>query len=251
MTAPPTGPVDLDDQTAVVTGAAGDIGQATCESLAREGADIVAIDVDTEGLATVKALVEDQSSDCTVIECDVTDVSDVDRLREITLDTYHQVDILVTAHGTVSRVTLSEMSFDDWQRILDVNLTGTALITQAFYDGMKANGYGKIVCVGSIAGKVGGVISGPNYVASKGGVHAFVKWMATNAAEHGVYANAIAPGPVRTAMTRNENYTPDMSPLNRLGEPEDIAEGIVFLASQQSNWITGLVLDVNGGMLMD
>lgn len=251
MTAPPTGPVDLNDQTAIVTGAAGGIGQATCESLAREGADIVAIDIDPEGLATVKALVEDQSSDCKVIECDVTDASNIDRLRDITLDTYDQVDILVTAHGIVSRVTLSEMSFDDWQRILDVNLTGTALVTQAFYERMKANGYGKIVCIGSIAGKVGGVISGPNYVASKGGVHAFVKWVATNGAEHGVYANAIAPGPVRTAMTRSENYTPDMSPLNRLGEPEDIAEGIVFLASQQSNWITGLVLDVNGGMLMD
>lgn len=183
------------------------------------------------------------------MRCDIH--ININHIKDIALDAYNQVDILVTAHGIVSRVTLSEMSFDDWQYILDVNLTGTALVTQAFYGQMKANGYGKIVCIGSIAGKVGGVISGPNYVASKGGIHAFVKWVATNAAEHGVYANAIAPGPVWTAMTCNENYTSDMSPLNRLGEPEDIAEGIVFLASQQSNWMTSLVLDINGGMLMD
>ena len=243
--------IDLSNQAAVVTGGAGDIGRAACESLAREGADIVAADIDLEGLTTAKSLVEDQGPACEVVECDLTNTDDVDRLRETALDIFEQVDILVTAHGVVSRVTLSEMALEDWQAILAVNLTGTALVTQAFYEQMTDNGYGKIVCMGSIAGEVGGVISGPNYVASKGGVHAFVKWVATNAAEHGVYANAIAPGPVRTAMTEAENYTPDMSPLNRLGEPEDIAESIVFLASQQSNWITGTILDVNGGMHMD
>lgn len=122
---------------------------------------------------------------------------------------------------------------------------------QAFYDGLLNDGYGKVVCIGSIAGRVGGVISGPNYVASKGGVHAFVKWAAKDAADEGVYVNAIAPGPVWSGMTRGENYTPDMAPLGRIGEPEDIAEAVVFLASPASNWITGTVLDVNGGMLMD
>lgn len=251
MTAPTSGGVDLTGQSAVVTGAAGGIGQATCESLAREGADVVAVDVNSEGLEVAETLVEDLGRECEVVECDVTDAAAVDRLREAAIDAFDHVGIVATAHGIVSRVDLSDMTLNDWQDVLDVNLTGTALVVQAFYDGMIDNGYGKIVCVGSIAGKVGGVISGPNYVASKGGVHAFVKWVATDAAEHGVYANAIAPGPVWTAMTRDENYSPDMSPLNRLGEPEDIAEGIVFLASQQSNWITGMVLDVNGGMLMD
>lgn len=251
MTAPLSGPVDLLGQTAVVTGAAGGIGRATCASLAREGADVLATDVDADGLGTARELVEGRGQRCETVTCDVSDPAAIEDLRDRTLEVFDEVDVLVAAHGIVSRIPLAEMTVEDWDDVLDVNLRGTALVVQAFQDGMRERGYGKVVCLGSIAGKTGGVISGPNYSASKGGVHAFVKWLAADAAADGVYVNAIAPGPVVTAMTRDEAYTPDISPLSRLGQPEDIAEAVVFLASAQSNWVTGTVLDVNGGILRD
>ena len=116
---------------------------------------------------------------------------------------------------------------------------------------MIKQGGGKVVCLGSIAGKIGGVLAGPDYCASKGGLHALVKSLAKRGASAGIYVNGIAPGPIRTPMTKDEPYKDDMVPLGRLGEPEDIAEAVVFLASPASNFITGTILDVNGGMLMD
>ncbi|WP_158601121.1 SDR family NAD(P)-dependent oxidoreductase [Haloplanus aerogenes] len=248
MTAPISGPTDLSGTTAVVTGAAGAIGRATCDALAREGADVVATDVTDDGLAEAAARVEAHGRDATTVQADVTDPDAVARLRDRATDA-GDVGIVATVHGIVSRTDLTEMTLDDWRTQIDVNLTGTMLVVQAFYDDLRDREYGKIVCVGSVAGQVGGVISGPNYVASKAGVHGFVRWVARNGAPDGVYANAVAPGPVWSPMTENEpGYDDEMTPLNRLGEPEDIAEAIVFLSGQGSNWITGTVLDVNGGI---
>jgi len=104
--------------------------------------------------------------------------------------------------------------------------------------------------MGSIAGRIGGILAGPHYCASKGGVHALVKAFAKRGAPAGIYVNGIAPGPVPTPMIAAEPYKDEMVPLGRLGQPEDIAEAVVFLSSQASHFITGQVLDVNGGMLM-
>jgi len=248
VTAPISGPVDLSGTTAVVTGAAGAIGRTTCEALAREGADVVATDVTDDGLAEAAARVEAHGRDATTVRVDVTDPDEVARLRKRATDA-GDVDIVATVHGVVSRVDLSEMTLDEWRTQIDVNLTGTMLVVRAFYGDLREREYGKVVFVGSVAGKVGGVISGPNYVASKAGVHGFVRWVARNGAADGVYANAIAPGPVWSPMTEGDpGYEDEMTPLNRLGEPEDIAEAVVFLSGQGSNWITGTVLDVNGGI---
>jgi len=143
------------------------------------------------------------------------------------------------------------MTVEQWNRVIGINLTGTFLVSQAFYDHMVERGYGKVVCVSSVSGRVGGVISDAGYASSKAGIHGLVRWLGKNAAEHGVYVNAVAPGPIVTPMTEDEDYRPDMVPLNRLGQPEDIAEGVVYLASDMSNYVTGTVLDVNGGMRMN
>lgn len=251
MKAPVSGSIDLSNQTAVVTGAGGSIGQATCEALAREGADIVAADVTEEGLSETKSIVETKGSACETVSCDVTDDDDLAHLQEVALGAFNEVEILVTAHGVVERKTLAEITREDWEIVLKINLLGTILVIQTFYDQLKNNEYGKIVCIGSISGKIGGVNAGPNYVASKGGVHAFVKWAAKDAAANRVYVNAIAPGPVESQMTEGEDYSSNIYPLERIGKPEDIAEAVVFLSSQQSHWITGTVLDVNGGLLME
>jgi len=106
------------------------------------------------------------------------------------------------------------------------------------------------VCIGSVAGRVGGLLAGPHYATSKGGVHALVKWLAKAGAEHGVYANGIAPGAIETEMIKDHPYTPDYCPLGRLGQPEEIARAVRFLATGDSDYMLGQVLDVSGGYVM-
>jgi 3-oxoacyl-[acyl-carrier protein] reductase len=115
---------------------------------------------------------------------------------------------------------------------------------------MERQGYGKIVCVGSLAGEIGGIASGPQYVASKGGVHALLKWFARYGGPRGIYANGIAPGVVKTEMIQGLSYSETYCPLGRFAEPEDIAEVALFLASSASNYVTGQILNVDGGHLM-
>lgn len=251
MSAPKSGRPDLDGQTALVTGAGGGIGTAVAESLAVEGADVVAVDVDGASLDAVRDGVEDHGRTCETVHCDVTESADVHALREAALAAFDSVEIVVTAAGVTSPTLSIEEPMAEWHEVLATNLTGTFETCRAFFDHMVANEYGKIVTIGSIAGRTGRPQAGPSYAASKGGVHAVTRWLAVHGAEHAVYANAIAPGPIRTRMTEmGDTTTPDAQPLNRIGEPEDVAQAVVFLASQQSHWITGAVLDLNGGQVM-
>ncbi|MEF8840376.1 MAG: SDR family oxidoreductase [Haloarculaceae archaeon] len=251
MTAPVSGPIDLEGQTAVVTGAAGGIGRATCEALARHGADVVATDVDADRLDAAVEAVEGQERACETVACDVSDPDDVRALRDAAFEFAEEIEVVANVAGVVHRHDFSEMTVDQWNRVIGINLTGTFLVSQAFYDHMVERGYGKVVCVSSVSGRVGGVISDAGYASSKAGIHGLVRWLGKNAAPEGVYVNAVAPGPIKTRMTEGEDYRPDMVPLNRLGEPEDIAEGVLYLASEMSNYVTGIVLDVNGGMRMN
>ena len=251
MTAPVSGPIDLSGQTAGVTGAAGGIGAATCEALARHGADVVATDVAEDHLDAVVEAVEGHGQSCETVACDVSDPEDVRALRDAAFAFADTVEIVVNVAGVVHRNPFSEMTLEQWNRVIGINLTGTFLVSQAFYDHMVERGYGKVVCVSSVSARVGGVISDAGYASSKAGVNGLVRWLGKNAAADGVYVNAVAPGPIVTPMTEDEDYRPDMVPLDRLGEPEDVAEGVLYLASDMSNYVTGTVLDVNGGMRMD
>ncbi|GAC1392870.1 MAG: SDR family NAD(P)-dependent oxidoreductase [Ktedonobacteraceae bacterium] len=199
MGAPQSDRINLSGPIAVVTGAAKGIGQATALTLAREGASIVALDV-LSCDETTRA-VRELGQNAIALPCDVSNVQQVHNAIAQVVEQLGRPHILVTCAGIVSRTSVDDMIVEEWDRILAVDLRGTFLCVQAVYPHMKALGYGKIVCVGSIAGKVGGVISGPHYVAAKGGVHAFIKWMAKDAAPHSVYVNAVAPSPVWTDMT--------------------------------------------------
>lgn len=251
MTAPISGPPDLTGQTAVVTGAAGGIGRAVAESLADLGADVLAADVDGGSLDGVREAVRDRGRDCETVCCDLTETAEVSALHDVATAEFGSVEVVVTAAGITSQTLSVGEPLADWHEIVETNLTATFETCRAFFDGMVARGYGKIVTIGSIAGRTGRTQAGPSYTASKGGVHAVTRWLAVQGAEHGVYANSIAPGPVRTAMTdMGDGVPPADRPLGRIGEPEDVAQAVVFLATQQSNWITGTVLDVNGGQVM-
>ena len=253
MPAPNSGIANLTGQVAVVTGAAGDIGRAVSIRLGQAGADIVTADIKptTDTVEEVKRL----GRRAIGVTCDVTQKSQVDAMAQRALSSLGRLDILVACAGVVSGTPILQVSESDWDQILAVNLKGVFLCVQAVYPQMRLQRYGKIVCFGSIAGKQGGVRSGPHYVAAKGGIHSFIKWLAKDGAAHSVYVNALAPGPVQTGMWAGltaGQAAPDASgvPLGRFGTAEDIAEAVLFLASPASNWITGVVLDINGGMLM-
>jgi 3-oxoacyl-[acyl-carrier protein] reductase len=247
---------------AVVTGAARGIGQAVALALAREGADVVVADV-LAGDDTA-AEIESLGRRSRAMHVDVTKADDVARLVEQTLAEFGRIDILVNNAGVLHRAGLESTSETMWNRDIAVILTGTYRVTQAVYPVMKRQRYGKIVNIASVSGKIGGAVSkatddpgaehsrsGPAYAAAKGGVIAFTKWVAKDGGRHGIFCNAICPGGTRTEMTRGFDYGAESLPIARMGEPEDVAEAVVFLASQAANYITGQALNVDGGLVMD
>lgn len=251
MTSPTSGPVDLDGQTAVVTGAGGGMGTEICRVLAREGADIVATDVDSDQLDGVESTIRGEGRSCQTIECDVTSPSAVERLADLAYQENGTIEILVCTHGFARLGDApGAESHERFESGIAVNLTGTFQVIEAFFSRMTAADYGKIVCIGSLAGTTGRARTPPSYAASKGGIHALTRTYASDGGSHGVLVNAIAPGPVRTPFNEGVSFPTDEWPLARMGRPEDVAETVLFLASQQSHWLTGQVLHVNGGIHM-
>jgi len=250
MKAPISGPVDLRGRTALISGAGRGIGRAICAALGREGAAVACGDIrePSETVADLSA----RGVKALPLVVDVRRREQAVAAVNKVMAAWGRLDILVCNAGVLgdSRVPVEHLDLEEWDQIMEVNLRGQFLLIQAAWPHMLAQKSGKIVCLGSIAGRIGGVLAGPHYCASKGGVHAMVKALAKRGAPLGIYVNGIAPGPVATPMIAEEPYKDEMVPLGRLGQPEDIAETAVFLSSQASHFITGQVLDVNGGMLM-
>lgn len=243
-----SGKPDLKGKVAIVTGASRGIGSASALALAREGADVVLTDILPMDFA--QAQVAKWGNRVKAVSCNVTDENQVSRLVASTIETFGRIDVLVHCAGICLTTPLEEETLEEWERVLKINLTGTFLLCREVISQMKLQKFGKVVCVGSVAGKNGGRIAGPHYTASKGGVHSLVRSLALHHAVDGIHVNGIAPGPVNSEMTRDFIIKEGTFPLGRMGEPEDIAEAVVFLSSQASNWITGQVLDVNGGLYM-
>ncbi|WP_353476048.1 SDR family oxidoreductase (plasmid) [Salipiger sp. H15] len=245
---PVSAPARMDGKIALVTGAAGGIGRATTLALAEAGATVIATD-----------LAESAEFDNPAVSYrryDVTSRDETEALIAAVVAEHGRIDALILCAGTISHRPLWDSTDDEWRAILDVNLMGVVNPVRAAFPVMAEQGMGKMVALGSIASKIGGVASGPSYVAAKSAVHGLMKWVAKAGASKGVYASVIAPGPVETPMweTVTQRAAPSAHgsvPLGRFGQPEDIAQAILFLCSPASNWITGTVLDVNGGMLMD
>jgi 3-oxoacyl-[acyl-carrier protein] reductase len=254
-------PIDLKGRCALVTGGSRGIGAATALALAREGADVAVSDLlpSDEVLGRIRALGRKAVS----IQADVSRGEDVGRMVREAVDSLGRLDILVNNAGVVHRHTLEETPEEAWDKVVNVILKGTFLCIQAAYPYMRDQGYGKIVNVSSISGIIGGAVSkqddspekvrgrsGPAYAASKGGVLALTRWVAKDVAKDGIFVNAIAPGACETEMTRGYDYGVGGLPISRMGTPEDMAEAIVFLASCASDYITGQVLNVDGGWVM-
>jgi 3-oxoacyl-[acyl-carrier protein] reductase len=256
--AAPSGPSDLRGQVALVTGGARGIGRASALALARAGADVAVADLlETSDARAGIAATGRRSLGLTL---DVTDAEAVRAAVRRVVTDLGRLDVLVTAAGIVHRDTLEDTTDAVWRRVVEVVLTGTFYAIQATVPVMHAQGYGKIVTISSISGIVGGAVSrstdtpdarqgrsGPAYAAAKGGVIALTRWVAKNVGRGGIYVNSVAPGGVDTEMTRGYAYPVDALPIPRMGQPDDVAEAVLFLASPASNYVTGQVLRVDGG----
>jgi 3-oxoacyl-[acyl-carrier protein] reductase len=240
---------DLKDRVAIVTGAARGIGRATATLLAEHGASVVIADVDGDGAEEAASSLLDRSLKAMAVAVDVSDRESVESMVRRTCGAWGRIDILVNNAGIIDSKTALEVSEADWDRVIDVNLKGVHLCSQAVTREMMKRGYGRIVNIGSVAGQVGGLKVGPDYSASKAGVICLAKSYARFGANHGINANAVAPGFIETDMIRGRD-DPSEVPVNRLGTPEDVAKVVYFLVSPLADYVTGTCIDVNGGIFM-
>jgi NAD(P)-dependent dehydrogenase (short-subunit alcohol dehydrogenase family) len=248
----------LDGRTALVTGASSGIGNAIAAAFAGEGANIVIADIRREPKldheASVFEKIDDVGGDATFVETDVSDDEEVAEAVETAVDTYGTLDILVNNAGIYHQFQVHETDDDVWNDIIDVNLSGSFNMAREALPELKRSDYGKIINLSSIYGLVGGENSAA-YCASKGGVSNLTRQMALDYAEDEINVNALAPGIIKTAQNHEwretdeellENWQND-TPWPRFGEPKDVADAAVFLASDESEFITGHVLSVDGG----
>ena len=241
----------LKDRVAIITGGARGIGRAIAEAFAAEGARLALADVDR---AALEAAAGDLGA--LAVPTDVSDEEAVRAMVEATVRRYGRIDILVNNAGICPLTQFESISHAEWDRVLAINLTGAFLCCQAAAPHMRDAGYGRIINISSVAGKMGGVTVGVHYAVSKAGLLGLTWSLARLYAPFGITANAITPVTVETDLTRD--WPPEILeqlrrsiPLGRLARVADVASAAVFLASEQSGFITGEVLDVNGGFLMD
>jgi NAD(P)-dependent dehydrogenase (short-subunit alcohol dehydrogenase family) len=243
--------VKLRDRIALVTGAASGIGAATARRFAREGATVAINDAKPEGLDAVAGEIRAAGAKALVLPGDVTKKADCERIVQGVTRTFGRLDILINNAGINRDAMAAKMTEEQWDAVLSVNLKGTFLCAQAALPGMRERAWGRVVNTSSIGAL--GNIGQANYAASKAGVIGLTKTLALEYAKYGVTVNAIAPGPVMTAMLAGvpeairERIIAQV-PVGRIASPDEIAGVHVFLASEDAAFITGQVIFADGGM---
>jgi 3-oxoacyl-[acyl-carrier protein] reductase len=246
----------LEDKVAIVTGAGRGIGLGVARAFAREGARVVLCDIDAELLSGALAEIESVDGEALVFAMDVTDRMQIHTVVQDVLERWGAIDILVNNAGIYEVLPVEEITEEQWDRLLAVNLKGAFLCCQAVIPAMKSQGRGRIINIASSAGKTGGLLAGAHYSVSKAGLMCLAKQLARELGPHGITVNAVAPGRIDTPMIRiatdeeNEAFRLQ-TPLRRLGTAEDVANAVLFLASEEASFVTGEIMDVNGGLLID
>jgi len=246
--------IELKDTVALVTGGARGIGREIAGGLARAGSDLALVDVDLESVQATARELEAHGVKTRAYRCDVSSYDDVAALGEAVLAEFGKVDVLVNNAGITRDRLLMRMTAEDWNMVLGVNLTGAFNFCKVFSPQMLKQRGGSIVNIASVIGQMGNA-GQANYGASKAGLIGLTKSLAKEFAGRGVRVNAIAPGFIRTAMTdalkeEVRNQMMGDIPLGRFGDPGDVANIVLFLASDLASYVTGQVINCDGGMVM-
>jgi 3-oxoacyl-[acyl-carrier protein] reductase len=244
----------LKDKVALITGAANGIGLTAAEVFAKEGAKVAMADFNAEQGEKRAEELRGKGYEVTFFQVNVAHRSSVDEMVEKVRKVYGNIDVLINNAGITKDGMLSKLSAKDFQAVLDVNLTGVFHCTQAVLPSMLEKGKGKIINTSSVSGVYGNV-GQTNYAATKAGVVGMTKTWAKELGRKGINVNAVAPGFIETGMTAKVpekilDQMKQMVPLARLGKPEDIANAYLYLASDESNYVNGTVLHVDGGIMM-
>ena len=256
MSAPITnrGLFDLTGRVAIVTGTSRGLGQYFARALAKSGADLVLTSRSRGSLSTLESEIKTLGRKAVSLELDVRDQQSIQRMASAAEEAFGHIDILVNNAGCNVRKPALEVSWDDWNLILDTNLRGTFFVAQAVARRMVPLGYGRIINIGSVTSVAGYAGLGP-YGASRGGIRQLTMSLADDWGKHGITVNCLAPGWFQTAQNQVlyedrewVEYLRERIPLKRPGEPHDLDAAIVFLASESSRYVTGQTLLVDGGI---
>ncbi len=240
------------DKVIIITGGAGGIGKETAKLLAKEGAKVVIFDINEERLTEAKKEIEKYGI-VEAIKADVTNFKSVSDAVNKVYEKFGKIDVLINNAGITRDGFLSKMDLEDWNKVIAVNLTGVFNTTKAVVPYMLERGEGNIISISSVVG-VYGNIGQTNYAASKAGIIGMTKTWAKELGRKGIRANAVAPGFIKTEMTAKVpekviNIMIEKTPLGRMGEPEDVANLLLFLSSDESSFINGQVIGVDGGLI--
>lgn len=251
---------NLNNAVSWITGATGSIGSATCKALARSGSHVVVSDIDFDRAQDLSIQLKEFGVEALPIQLDISDQKGVESVAKVIEDTFGRLDILVNGAGISpkgenGRVPVENMDVEEWHRVININLHGAFYASQAAVQLMKKNQSGHIVNIASQAGRTYSAVTGAHYAVSKAGLISLTRQMAGELGPSGIYVNAVAPGRIDTPMIKDvaeevNRQIINNIPLRRLGTPEEVANTILFLVTPQSSYLTGVVIDINGGRLM-
>lgn len=239
----------LQGKVALVTGAAQGIGAGIIKVLAEHGAKAIGADLNYENMKKTAEKYCAAGLDVVAMQLDVSDPNAITHVAEKIEQEYGGIDILVNNAGINSNTPIPDMTVQEWDRLIDIDLRGVHLCSQAAVRQMMKKGGGRIINIGSMAGQIGGLKVGPDYSAAKAGAICLAKSYARFGAQYGITANAVTPGFIETEMTKGRD-DPKSVLIGRLGTATDVANAVYYLASDLGAYLTGATIDVNGGLLM-
>jgi len=245
-------------KSALVTGAAAGIGRATADLFAREGARLVVADINSDGLSTLRDSLANVTDDVALVTADVSKPEDARRMVAVAVEQYGRLDIAIANAGIIPLASVVEATADDWEEVMAIDGRGMFLTCKYAIEQMLTTGGGSIVCLSSISG-VAGQARQSTYGPAKFVASGLTKHLAVEWASHGIRVNAVAPGTINTERVQRLSEEPGgpeyleaikaAHPMGRLGEPSEVANAILFLASDEASFITGAILPVDGGFL--